>query len=112
TPVVALPVRSTVLVNGGPDALLQLTGQHVLSWQPAVIAGDRLVAKPALWVVTDSLPRADHAFGGVNSTPSYPYTATGTNPPDDPLGGGGGPPRQLLPVTSAGHQTVAVLTGA
>ncbi len=112
TPAVALPVRSTVLVNGGPDALLQLTGQHVLSWQPAVIAGDRLVARPALWAVTDSLPRADHAFGGVNSTPSYLYTATGTNPPDDPLGGGGGPPRQLLPVTSAGHQTVAVLTGA
>ncbi|HET9895257.1 MAG TPA: alpha-(1-_3)-arabinofuranosyltransferase family protein [Streptosporangiaceae bacterium] len=112
SPAVALPVRSTVLVDGGPDALLQLTEQRILSWQPAVIAGDRLVARPALWAVTDSLPRADHAFGGINSTPSYTYAATETNPPDDPLGGGGGPPRQLLPVASAGHQTVAVLTGA
>ncbi len=111
-PAVVLPVRGTVLVNGGPDALLQLTEQHILSWQPAVIAGDKFVAKPALWAVTDSLPRADHAFGGINSTPSYTYTAKETNPPDDPLGGGSGPPRQLLPVTGAGHQTVAVLTGA
>ncbi len=40
---VALPVSRTVLVNGGPDALLQLTGQRLLApTAPAVIAGDPL----------------------------------------------------------------------
>ncbi len=111
-PAVALPVSQTVLVNGGPDALLQLTGQHVLGTEPAVIAGDKLVTAPALWAVTDTLPRADHAFGNVDPVPSYTYTRTETNPPEDPLGGASGPPRQLLPVPSAGHQTVAVLSGA
>ena len=112
-PAVALPVSRTVLVNGGPDALLQLIGQHVLpASAPAVIAGDRLAGRPALWAVTDTLPRSDHAFGVIDPTASYTYTATETNPADDPLGDAGGPPRQLLPVASAGHQTVAVLVGA
>ena len=111
-PVVAQPVSRTVLVNGGPDSLLQLTGQHVLGSMPVVMAGDKLVATPALWAITDSLPRADHAFGSVDSTPSYVYTRTETNAVDDPLGGAGGPPRQLIPVSSAGRQTVGVLEGA
>jgi arabinofuranan 3-O-arabinosyltransferase len=108
----ALPLRRTVLINGGPDALLQLTGQGVLGTAPAVIAGDRLVARPELWAVTDSLPRSDHTFGLTGLAGSYTYTRTETNPVDDPLGGAGGPPRQMLPVTAAGHQTVAVLSGA
>ncbi|HWF80015.1 MAG TPA: alpha-(1-_3)-arabinofuranosyltransferase family protein, partial [Streptosporangiaceae bacterium] len=111
-PAVALPVSRTVFVNGGPDALLQLTGQHVLGSAPAVMVGDKLVAPAALWAITDSLPRADHTFGSVDSTPSYVYTRAETNPVDDPLGGAGGPPRQLLPTGGAGQQTVAVLSGA
>src|SRR5439155_23498704 len=43
---------------------------------------------------------------------SYTYTADETNPPGDQFGGEGTPPRQLLPVPAAGHQTVAVLSGA
>ena len=110
---VALPASGTVLVNGGPDALLQLIGQHVLAaGAPAVIAGDPVPARPALWAVTDTLRRADHAFGLIDPTGSYTYTARQDNPPDSPLGSPGGPPRQLLPVTAAGHQTVAVLKGA
>ncbi|HUD36062.1 MAG TPA: alpha-(1-_3)-arabinofuranosyltransferase family protein [Streptosporangiaceae bacterium] len=108
----ALPVSRTVLVNGGPDALLQLTGQHLLGSAPAVMAGDKLVASPATWVATDSLPRADHSFGLTDSTPSFTYTAGEDNPVDDPLGGAGGPPRQLLPVPAQGHQTLAVIAGA
>ena len=110
---VALPLSRTVLVNGGPDALLQLTGQHVVaSSAPAVLAGDRLSVRPALWAVTDGNRRADHVFGLIDATGSYTYTATGKNPADDPLGGAGGPPRQLLPPGGTGRQTVAVLTGA
>ncbi len=110
---VALPVSKTVLVNGGPDALLQLAGQGLLKASaPVIIAGDKLVSTPAVWVVTDSLPRADHSFGLIDDTLSYTYTATGTNPPDDPLGAAGQPPRQLLPVPAAGHQTVAAFAGA
>jgi arabinofuranan 3-O-arabinosyltransferase len=112
-PVAALPVSKTVLVNGGPDALLQLAGQHLLAPSaPAVLAGDKLVTRPAQWAVTDSLRRADRTFGLISSGASYTYTANETNPPDDPLGDAGGPPRQLLPVTGPGHQTVAVLRGA
>jgi arabinofuranan 3-O-arabinosyltransferase len=110
---VALPVSQTVLINGGPDGLLQLAAQRILQPSaPAVIAGDKLPVRPALWAVTDSQRRADNAFGLIDPTTSYTYTASETNPADDPLGNPGGAPRQLLPVSGAGHQTVAVLTGA
>jgi arabinofuranan 3-O-arabinosyltransferase len=112
SPVAALPVSSTVLVNGGPDSLLQLDGQGLLGDQAAVIAGDKLSGKPALWAVTDGQRRQDDAFGLINANLSFTYTANENNPADDPLGGGGDPPRQILPVTAAGHQTVAVLSGA
>ncbi len=113
SPVAALPAGRTALVNGGPDALLQLTGQHLLGpGQAAVIAGDPLPVRPELWAVTDGQRRADNLFGLINSNVSYTYTATETNPPADQFGGAGDPPRQLLPVPAAGHQTVAVLSGA
>jgi arabinofuranan 3-O-arabinosyltransferase len=117
SPVSALPVSQTVLVNGGPDSLLQLTGQHLLGpGQPAIIAGDPVpaaAASPAQWAVTDGQRRADTLFGLVNANVSYTYTATETNPPDaGQLGRAGGPPRMLLPVPAAGHLTEAVLSGA
>lgn len=112
-PVSALPVSDTALVNGGPDALLQLAGQRLLgASQPAVIAGDPLDGRPALWAVTDAQRRADNAFGVVGASVSFTYTASQDNPPDEALGAAGGPPRQLLPVPAAGHQTVTVLSGA
>ena len=111
-PAQALPTAQTVLVNGGPDALLQLSGQGIRPAQPAIIAGDPLPVRPAEWAVTDGLRRADNAFGLTSANLSYTYTADEDNPPDDQLGGAGAPPRQLLPVPAAGHQTVAVLTGA
>jgi arabinofuranan 3-O-arabinosyltransferase len=117
SPVSTLPAGQTVLVNGGPDSLLQLTGQGLLgSGQPAIIAGDpwpASVPAPAQWAVTDGQRRADTLFGLVNANVSYTYTATETNPAGaGQLGRAGGPPRQLLPVPAAGHQTVAVLSGA
>ena len=117
SPVSTLPVSQTVLVNGGPDSLLQLTGQGLLgASQPAIIAGDPVPAVAsglAEWAVTDGQRRADTLFGLVNSNVSYTYTATETNPVGaGQLGRAGGPPRQLLPVPAAGHQTVAVLSGA
>jgi arabinofuranan 3-O-arabinosyltransferase len=111
-PVTTLPVDQTVLVNGGPDAFLQLAGQGVVTRQPAVIAGDPLPVRPELWAVTDGQRRTDNEFGLTTQNVSFTYTATGTNPPDDQLGGSGDPPRQILPVPAAGHQTVAVLSGA
>jgi len=113
SPVSTLATGQTVLVNGGPDSLLQLTGQHLLGpGQPTIIAGDPLPVRPAQWAVTDGQRRADTLFGQVNSNVSYTYTATETNPAGDQFGGAGAPPRQLLPVPAAGHQTVAVLSGA
>ena len=117
SPVTTLPVSQTVLVNGGPDSLLQLTGQGLLGpGQPAVIAGDVLPAvspAPAVWAVTDGQRREDTLFGLVNANVSYTYTATETNPAGaGQLGRAGGPPRQLLPVPAAGHLTVAELSGA
>jgi len=117
SPVSTLAASQTVLVNGGPDSLLQLAGQHLLgSGQPAIIAGDPWPASgstPARWAVTDGQRRTDTLFGLVNANASYTYTATETNPAGaGQLGRAGGPPRQLLPVPAAGHQTVAVLSGA
>ena len=114
-PAAVLPAASTTLVDGGPSALLQLTGQGLLTaGQPAVIAGQQAPGGPAAAAqdVTDGMRRADTAFGLPDNNTSYTYTATGTIPPDDPQGAGGQPPRQLLPAGTAGHQTVAVLTGA
>ena len=107
-----LPAASTVLVNGGPDSLLQLAAQGIVTTQPAVIAGDPLPVSPRLWAITDGQRREDDAFGTPTQNLSFTYTATETNPPDSLLGGAGKPPRQLLPVSAAGHQTVAVLSGA
>jgi arabinofuranan 3-O-arabinosyltransferase len=113
SPVSTLPVGQTVLVNGGPDSLLQLSGQGVITTgQPTVIAGQQLPARPSLWAVTDGQRRADTDFGSTQYYQSYTYAAGQRNPPDDPLGDAGGEPRQLLPVTAAGHQTVALLSGA
>jgi arabinofuranan 3-O-arabinosyltransferase len=112
SPVAVLPVGQTVLVNGGPDSLLQLAGQGILTSQPAVVAGQPLAARPALWAITDGQRRADNEFGSTNDFQSFTYTSNETNPVDDPLGGAGGPPRQILPVSATGHQTVAVLSGA
>jgi arabinofuranan 3-O-arabinosyltransferase len=112
SPVEVLPVSQTVLVNGGPDSLLQLAGQGILTSQPTVVAGQPSAGKPALWAITDGERRADNDFGSTNNFQSFTYTANETNPVDDPLGGAGGPPRQILPVSAAGHQTVAVLSGA
>jgi arabinofuranan 3-O-arabinosyltransferase len=114
-PAAVLPAASTTLVDGGPAALLQLAGQGLLSTgQPTVMAGQDTAADPATsrQVVTDGLRRADTAFGLTARNTSYTYSADGTIPPDDPQGAGGRPPRQLLPAGTAGHQTVAVLTGA
>ena len=113
SPVAVWPASQTVLVNGGPDALLQLAGQNLIgAGQPAIIAGDALPAAPVQWDVTDGQRRADELFGLVNNDLSYTYTATETNPADSQSGAAGEPPRQLLPVPAAGHQTVAVLAGA
>ena len=116
-PAAALPAASTTLVDGGPASLLQLEAQGMLGDGAAVIAGQDTSAGPTQIPatqqdVTDGLRRADTVFGLPTDNTSYTYTATGTIPPDDPQGASGQPPRQLLPAGTAGHQTVAVLTGA
>ena len=97
SPVSVLPAASTVLVNGGPDSLLQLEGQGIVTTQPTLIAGDSLPVRPSLWAITDGQRREDDSFGLTSQNLSYTYTATETNPLDDPHGVSGGQPRQLLP---------------
>ncbi len=104
-PVAVMPVSSTVLVNGGPDSLLQLSAQGTSARQAAVIAGDSLAGQPAEWAITDGQRRSDNAFGLTSSNLSFTYTPAEHNPVDAPLGGAGGPPRQILPVAARGHQT-------
>jgi arabinofuranan 3-O-arabinosyltransferase len=113
-PVSVLPTADTALVDGGPAALAQLEAQGLLGTAPAVVAGQAASGTPTATSqdVTDGLRRADTVFGLPGNNTSYTYTATGTNPPDDPLGAAGGAPRQLLPAGTADHQTVAVLRGA
>ena len=109
-PVALQSTADTLGVAGDPASLLQLADQGTLTDQPVVVAGDG--GTPATSVVTDGFRRQDTEFGLVNQNTSYTYTATGTNPVDDPHGGGGGPPRQMLPVPPRGNQTVATLSGA
>jgi len=72
SPVSTLATGQTVLVNGGPDSLLQLTGQHLLGpGQPTIIAGDPLPVRPAQWAVTDGQPRADNAFSLLRKTSCF-----------------------------------------
>jgi arabinofuranan 3-O-arabinosyltransferase len=113
-PVSVLPTADTALVDGGPAALQQLEAQGLLGPSPAVVAGQGTSSTPAATSqdVTDGLRRADTVFGLPGNNTSYTYTATGTNPPDDPLGAAAHAPRQLLPAGTTGHQTVAVLRGA
>lgn len=114
-PAAVLPAGDTVLVTGGPAALLQLIGQGRLNaGRPAVIAGQSTGTglPPAAEEVTDGLRRSDTVFGLPSHNTSFTYTATDVNPPDDPHGAAGESPRQLLPAGGMGHQTVAVLRGA
>ncbi|MBV9796071.1 MAG: DUF3367 domain-containing protein [Actinobacteria bacterium] len=114
-PVSVLPADDTALVDGGPAALQQLEAQGLVgAQQSAIVAGQDGAGAPAATSqdVTDGNRRADTSFGQTDDNTSYTYTATGTNPPDDPLGAAGQAPRQLLPAGTAGHQTVAVLRGA
>ena len=98
----ALPVSQTVLVNGGPDSLLQLAGQGVVTSQPAVIAGTRCPA-PARCGPSPTDNAGPTTLSGLTTqNVSFTYTATETNPPDDQFGGSGDPPRQLLPVRPPG----------
>ena len=81
-PVSALPVSQTVLVNGGPDSLLQLAGQRLLGpGQPTVVAGNPLPSSaPARRPVGRHRRAAAgrQAFGLIDSNISYTYTATET----------------------------------
>ncbi|MEC3980075.1 alpha-(1-_3)-arabinofuranosyltransferase domain-containing protein [Amycolatopsis sp. H20-H5] len=113
-PVATQSTADTVRVAGDPGSLLQLIGQGSLTDQPVVAVGDNtgIPNAPTSAVVTDGYRRQDTAFGLIQQNTSYTYTATGTNPPDDPHGGDGGPPRELLSVSPHGNQTVSELTGA
>ena len=104
---------STVLVNGGPDSLLQLAGQGVVTSQPAVIAGDPLPVRPS-HVGRHRRPapgrqrvRADERRTSRSPTPLPRPTRRTTS-----SAGRAARRSQLLPVPAAGHQTVAVLSGA
>ena len=101
SPVQTRPVSQTVLVDGGPDSLLQLTGQHLLGpGQPAIIADNPPPAGTARWEVTDGQPRADTQFGLVdwNVFMGTARAATKTNPPSKQLRRSGCP----APAAAAG----------
>ncbi|MDN3296393.1 alpha-(1-_3)-arabinofuranosyltransferase family protein [Streptomyces ficellus] len=107
------PVADTVVVSGGPEALLRLSAAPRMRDRPAVLAGDATpgLGTPPVRAVADGLRRADTRFGLVNTNTSYTYTATERNPSasaQDP----GRPPRQILPTDDVRRQTTAVLRGA
>ncbi len=77
SPAAALPVSRTALVNGGPDSLLQLAGQGVLTSQAAVIAGQELAGRR---------PRSGPSPTGSAgpTTTSAPRTTTSRSPTPPP----------------------------
>ncbi|MFK4594315.1 hypothetical protein RKD30_000982 [Streptomyces pristinaespiralis] len=107
------PASAAAVVSGGPESLLPLSAGGRLDGRPAVLAGDELpgVDRPSLYAAGDGMRRADTRFGLVNSNTSHTYTSEERNALEavqDP----GAEPRQILPLTSPGHQTTAVLRGA
>ncbi|EGX57439.1 hypothetical protein SZN_22706, partial [Streptomyces zinciresistens K42] len=105
------PVAGTAVVSGGPEALLPLASR--LRGRASVLTGDNRpgLGTPPVQVVGDGLRRADTRFGLVNANTSYTYTRDERNAPDAAQNAGE-PPRQILPTTGTGSQTVAELRGA
>lgn len=106
-------IADTAVVSGGPESLLPLSADPELRDRATVLTGDNHpgLGTPAVQVVGDGLRRADTRFGLVNANTSYTYTANERNPSgsvQDP----GEKPKQILPVSGLGHQTVAELRGA
>ncbi|MFE7763545.1 alpha-(1-_3)-arabinofuranosyltransferase [Streptomyces sp. NPDC057438] len=106
-------IADTAVVSGGPESLLPLAADPELRDRATVLTGDNHpgLGTPAVQVVGDGLRRADTRFGLVNANTSYTYTANERNPSgsvQDP----GAQPKQILPVSGLGHQTVAELRGA
>lgn len=106
-------IADTAVVSGGPESLLPLAADPELRDRATVLTGDNHpgLGTPAVQVVGDGLRYADTRFGLVNANTSYTYTANERNP-----GGSvqepGEKPKQILPVSGLGHQTVAELRGA
>jgi arabinofuranan 3-O-arabinosyltransferase len=102
---VAYPADTTVVVSGGPEALLQMADRERLG-AATVLAGDdsARAAAPVASVVTDGLRRRDVDFGVIHGGRSYVL--------GDTEDGRDGPPRDRLPVEGVQHQTVAVVEGA
>ncbi|MZG19362.1 DUF3367 domain-containing protein [Streptomyces sp. SID5914] len=107
-------VSDTVAVSGGPEALLQLSGEVPgLKNRPTVLTGDPHpgLGTPSAQITADGLRRADTRFGLVNTNTSYTYTADERNPTGS-LQDPGTEPKQILPIKGVAHQTTAVLRGA
>ncbi len=103
---VTFDAAGTVVVSGGPEALLQLADRGQ-SGYATVVAGDRVggLGADLRSAVTDGLRRRDDDFGLVQGGYSYVLAQGETIP-------GGGPPRDRLVVPGPAHQTVAVMEGA
>lgn len=106
-------IADTAVVSGGPESLLPLAADPSLRDRATVLTGDNHpgLGTPAVQIVGDGLRLADTRFGLVNANTSYTYTADERNPSgsaQDP----GEKPKQILPVSGLGHQTVAELRGA
>ncbi|MGW7003565.1 alpha-(1-_3)-arabinofuranosyltransferase domain-containing protein [Streptomyces sp. NPDC054933] len=112
-PVSVLPADGALRLSGGPESLLQTSGDALLDGRAVTLTGDGTGPDSGPLVVTDGLRRADTSFGLIRDNVSYTYTPHGTNPSGRTDGSAGRAPRQLLlPFAESGHQTTAQLSGA
>ncbi|HUE08118.1 MAG TPA: alpha-(1-_3)-arabinofuranosyltransferase family protein [Acidimicrobiales bacterium] len=108
SPVNMAPVGGSLVVSGGPQALLALDQLGLDPGNRAVVlAGDgRQNAKGQTWVVSDTAPRTDVQFGSIWDNETYVLNRTEPSPVT------GKPPTSWTIVTGSEHQTVASFIGA
>lgn len=102
-PVRALPVADTLVVSGGPESMVELTG---LGDRPVVLAGDGPTPPRAPALLTDGLRLRDVDFGRVRGNTSYVLTER------EPAPDSSDRPADRVPVDGRVHRTTAAMTGA
>jgi arabinofuranan 3-O-arabinosyltransferase len=98
-----LPAAGLLVVSGGPESAVDLTG---VADNPAILAGDGDVPDDAPALLTDGLRLRDVDFGRVRDAVSYVLT------PDERAPDTRAAPLDRTPVPGPDHATTAVMTGA
>jgi arabinofuranan 3-O-arabinosyltransferase len=102
----AVPMAAVRQVSGGPESLLDLEDQGMLSGQPTIMTGDLPGnVRAGEVVLTDGLQRREATFGAISQNTSAVLTSTDPLRLDKPR-------RDYVPADAGRHETIARYLGA